>query len=63
MLEVLGIFRRGSEAGKYNRNLRLRARKLLKELCDEGHICVVKEMHTLHSVNFVEEVAYGRIEK
>lgn len=59
VVDRLGVYRRFEPHSNYSKRARLRARKLLRELCDEGAVVVVKARHTLHSATWTPEVAYG----
>ena len=59
VLDRMGVYRRFEEQSHYRRNDRLRVKRLLAELCEEGLLRVVKPHHTLHSATGTAEVAYG----
>ena len=59
VLDRMGVYRRFENLSHYNKNDRIRVKRLLAELCEEGLLRVVKECHTLHSTTNTPEVAYG----
>ena len=59
VLDRMGVYRRFEAYSNYRKNNRLRVKRLLAELCEEGLLRVVKERHTLHSTTCTAEVAYG----
>jgi hypothetical protein len=59
VLDRMGIYRRFEVLTHYRKKNRIRVKKLLAELCQAGHLRVVKKSHTLHSATWTAEVAYG----
>ena len=59
VLDRLGAYRQCEPQMNYSKRDRLRVKKLLREMHEEGLIVVVKERHTLHSATWTAEVAYG----
>jgi len=59
VLDRMGVYRRFEAQANYRKNDRLRVKKLLAALCNDGLLQVVKERHTLHSATSTAEVAYG----
>ena len=59
VLDRMGIYRRFEDQDNYQRNDRIRVKRLLADLCEAGLLRVVKERHTLHSATWTAEVAYG----
>lgn len=59
VLDRMGVYLRFGNQANYRKNDRLRVKKLLEELFDDGLLRVVKEEHTLHSTTGTAEVAYG----
>ena len=59
VLDRMGVYRRFEDQTNYRKNDRLRVKKLLAELCDDGLLRIEKAEHTLHSATGTAEVAYG----
>ena len=62
-MDRMGVYRRFEAYSNYRKNDRIRVKRLLAELCEEGLLRVVKERHTLHSTTCTAEVAYGLAEE
>ena len=59
VLDRMGVYRRFEAYSNDRKKDRIRVKRLLAELCEEGLLQVVKERHTIHSATWTAEVAYG----